>query len=203
MARAGASHNPAAEHPGCSCLGDEPDPGGRRRRFVRRSHRARRSHRCSQRGVDRPAAARRDPAPARRAFRALTPALVATWALAGLYLSLRPSLVVVLLGSHSHIVGGLVPATLCATTALASILSTWSARRAVVFGTLALAGGVLVSFAGIRAASSTLLFAGSANRGARLRPCVRGELPDPRPARGADGSRRAAGRRLRRQLLSV
>jgi len=117
------------------------------------------------------------PAPARRAFRALTPGLVATWALAGLYLSLGPSLVVVLLGLRSHIVGGLVPATLCATTALASILSrTWSARRAVVFGTLVLAGGVLVTFAGIRAGSATLLFAGSAIAGVGFGPAFAGSF---------------------------
>lgn len=117
----------------------------------------------------------RIPPAARGPFAALAPGLVATWGLAGLYLSLGPSLAVVLLHSHSHIVGGLVPAALCTTTAVASWLSrAWSSRRAVLTGTLVLAGGVLVTLAGIRTRSGGLLFAGSAIAGAGFGPAFAG-----------------------------
>jgi len=108
----------------------------------------------------------RIPLTARGPFVALAPGLVATWGLAGLYLSLGPSLAALLLRSHSHIVGGLVPTALCATTAFGSFVTRgWAGRRAVLVGTVVLAGGVLVTLAGIRASSGVLLFAGSAVAG--------------------------------------
>lgn len=127
------------------------------------------------------------PPTARRAFAALTPGLVATWALAGLYLSLGPSLAIVLLRSSSHIVGGLVPAALCSTTALAALLTRrWDGRRAVLTGTLILAAGVLITFAGIRRTSGTLLFAGSAVAGLGFGPAFAGTLRTLAPLAEAD-----------------
>ena len=58
--------------------------------------------------------------PARLRGDALTigPALIASWSLGGLYMSLGPSVAATLLGVHSRLVGGLVVAALCGTGAL-------------------------------------------------------------------------------------
>jgi len=115
------------------------------------------------------------PTTARSIFAALTPGLIATWGLAGLYLSLGPSLAIVILHSHSHIVGGLVPAALCFTTAVASLLTrTWSGRRAVLSGSTLLAAGVLITLVGIRTDSGLLLFTGSAIAGLGFGPAFAG-----------------------------
>src|SRR5271170_1986354 len=58
------------------------------------------------------------PTQARRPFLALTPGLIAIWALAGLYLSLGPSFTASLLGDRSIVVGALVPTALFGATAL-------------------------------------------------------------------------------------
>jgi MFS family permease len=119
----------------------------------------------------------RVPPEARATFTALTPGLIATWALNGLFLSLGPSLALVVLRSHSHVVGGLVPATLYFLTAVGSVATrTWDGRRAVVWGTLLGAAGVLVTLAGIRASSSALLFGGSAIAGVGFGAAFTGTL---------------------------
>ena len=119
----------------------------------------------------------RVPPEARQPFAAFTPGLIAIWALNGLLLSLGPSLALVVLRSHSHVVGGLVPATLFFFTAFGSVATrTWDGRRAVVWGTLLGAVGVLVTLAGIRASSSALLFGGSAIAGLGFGPAFTGTL---------------------------
>ena len=73
----------------------------------------------------------------RNAFLALTPGLITAWALAALYLSLGPSLTASLLHPQSVVVGALVPATLFAAAAVASVVTrSWTARRAVLCGSL-------------------------------------------------------------------
>jgi predicted MFS family arabinose efflux permease len=119
----------------------------------------------------------RVPPEARQAFAAFTPGLIATWALNGLLISLGPSLALVVLRSHSHVVGGLVPATLFFLTAFGSVATrTWDGRRAVVWGSLLGAVGVLVTLAGIRASSSVLLLCGSAIAGLGFGPAFTGTL---------------------------
>ena len=119
----------------------------------------------------------RVPPEARLAFAAFTPGLIATWALNGLLLSLGASLALAVLRSHSHVVGGLVPATLFFLTAFGSVATrTWDGRRAVVWGTLLGAAGVVVTLAGIRASSSALLFGGSAIAGLGFGPAFTGTL---------------------------
>jgi MFS family permease len=104
----------------------------------------------------------RIPRRARSAFLALTPALFATWALAGLYLSLGPSFTASLLGDRSVVVGALTPTTLCGATAVASVLTrAWPARLAVVGGSLLVALGVAITIVGIRSESALSLFLGS------------------------------------------
>jgi len=99
---------------------------------------------------------------ARSAFLALTPGLIAAWALAGLYLSLGPSLTTSLLHLQSVVVGALVPATLFAAATVASVVTrSWTARRAVLCGSLLLALGVAITLLGIRDESALPLFLGS------------------------------------------
>src|ERR1700677_4389716 len=102
------------------------------------------------------------PVRARSPFLALTPGLIAIWALAGLYLSLGPSLTSSLLGNRSIVVGALVPTTLFGATAVASVLTRgWTARLAVVGGSLLVALGVAITIVGISARSALPLFLGS------------------------------------------
>jgi MFS family permease len=102
------------------------------------------------------------PPRARSPFIALTPGLIAIWALAGLYLSLGPSLTASLLGDRSIVVGALVPTTLFGATAVASVLTRgWTARLAVVGGSLLVALGVAITIVGIIERSALPLFLGS------------------------------------------
>jgi hypothetical protein len=104
----------------------------------------------------------RIPRRARSAFLALAPALFATWALAGLYLSLGPSLTGSLLGNRSIVVGALIPTTLFGATAVASVLTRgWTARLAVLGGSLLVALGVAITIVGIIERSALPLFLGS------------------------------------------
>jgi hypothetical protein len=119
----------------------------------------------------------RVPPEARQPFEALTSGLIATWALNGLLLSLGPSLALVVLRSHSHVIGGLVPATLFFLTAFGSVATrTWDGRRAVIWGTVLGAAGVLVTLAGVRVSSPGLLFGGSAIAGLGFGPAFTGTL---------------------------
>jgi MFS family permease len=99
---------------------------------------------------------------ARSASLALTPGLIAAWALAGLYLSLGPSLTTSLLHLQYVVVGAFVPATLFAAAAVASVVTRgWTARRAVLCGSVLLALGVAITLLGIRDESVLPLFLGS------------------------------------------
>jgi predicted MFS family arabinose efflux permease len=119
----------------------------------------------------------RVPLEARHPFTALAPGLIAGWALTGLFLSLGPSLALVLLHSHSHVIGGLLPATFFLLSAPASVATrNWSGRLAVLTGTLLLAAGALVTLAGIRTSSPALLFGGSAVVGLGFGPAFVGTL---------------------------
>jgi predicted MFS family arabinose efflux permease len=119
----------------------------------------------------------RVPLEARHPFTALAPGLIAGWALTGLFLSLGPSLALVLLHSHSHVIGGLLPATFFFLSAPASVATrNWSGRLAVLSGTLLLAAGALVTLAGIRTSSPVLLFGGSAVVGLGFGPAFVGTL---------------------------
>jgi MFS family permease len=62
------------------------------------------------------------PAHLRTDVLAITPVLIASWSLGGLYMSLGPSVAAKLLGVTSHLVGGLVVGVLCGTGALAAYL---------------------------------------------------------------------------------
>ena len=108
---------------------------------------------------------------ARPLFLAAVPSLVATWALAGLYLSLGPALATTLLGGSSPVAGGLVVMSLLGTAAVASVIVRDAEPRVLmVRGSLLLVAGVMLTLAGVYFGSITALYAGSAIAGLGLGP---------------------------------
>jgi len=81
---------------------------------------------------------------------ALVPILVASWALGGLYLSLGPSIAAGVFGLHSHLVGGVVVALLCATGAVtAFVLQAWAPGRVLLISASLLTVGTAISLIGV------------------------------------------------------
>ncbi len=93
---------------------------------------------------------------------AVTPVLVTSWALGGLYLSLGPSIAGSLLGESSHLVGGLVVTLLCGTGALASfVLRDRPVRSLLAPAAGLLAIGTAVTLVGFTVASLLLTALGT------------------------------------------
>lgn len=106
------------------------------------------------------------PRPAWRAFAAGTPALIAGWALGGLYLALGPSIAAVLLHSADAVPGGLVIFLLCGVGAVTSVLLRGTgARTAMTAGSLLLVVGVGGTVIAIAAGSAPGFFLGTAFAG--------------------------------------
>uniref|UniRef100_A0AAU1TZS8 MFS transporter n=2 Tax=Streptomyces TaxID=1883 RepID=A0AAU1TZS8_9ACTN len=102
------------------------------------------------------------PAAAGSAFAAIALLDIAAWALGGFYLSLGPSLVRVVTGSDSILLGGLLVFTLAgAGAATIWLLRTVAASRVMRFGAAALAIGVAVTIAATHTGSQALLFVGT------------------------------------------
>lgn len=102
------------------------------------------------------------PAPAGSAFAAIALLDIAAWALGGFYLSLGPSLVRVVTGSDSILLGGLLVFTLAgAGAATIWLLRTVAASRVMRFGAAALAIGIAVTIAATQTGSQALLFVGT------------------------------------------
>ncbi|MEU0929813.1 MFS transporter [Streptomyces malaysiensis] len=102
------------------------------------------------------------PAAARSAFAAIALLNIAAWALGGFYLSLGPSLVRVVTGSNSILLGGLLVFTLAAAGAATIwLLRTIAAGRVMRFGAAALAIGIAVTITAAQTGSQALLFAGT------------------------------------------
>jgi MFS family permease len=79
----------------------------------------------------------------------VVPAMIASWALAGMYLSLGPSVASELLGLHSRLVGGVVVTLLAGTGALAIFLLRSRRASSLLAPSSALLGlGTLISLAG-------------------------------------------------------
>ncbi|GAA2093747.1 MFS transporter [Streptomyces albiaxialis] len=79
----------------------------------------------------------------------VVPAMIASWALAGMYLSLGPSVAAELLGLHSRLVGGVVVTLLAGTGALTvALLRSRSAASLLAPASALLGLGTLVSLAG-------------------------------------------------------
>ena len=106
------------------------------------------------------------PPAARGAFLAALPALIATWALGGLYFSLAPSLTEQLARSNDAVWGGLVIFLLCAPSALASFLiRELHPSRAMVAGSAVLAVGSAATVAAVLERSNSGLLASTAVAG--------------------------------------
>ena len=117
------------------------------------------------------------PQPARPLFAALTPTLIAIWALGGLYLSLGPSLAISLIHTNSHIDGGLVIVALMGASALASALvRAMSPRVIVIRGSLVLIAGVGITLLAVAIGSPVGLYIGSAIAGFGFGPAFTGIL---------------------------
>lgn len=128
------------------------------------------------------------PPAARPLFVASAPALAATWALGGLYLSLGPSLAIHLLGSESHVAGGLVVVALAGTGALASALArSVEPRLLVARASLALLVGVAITLVAVASGSTALLYLGSVVAGAGFGTAFSGVFRSLAPLAPPDG----------------
>jgi MFS family permease len=94
------------------------------------------------------------PTPARAAFLRALPALIASWATGGLYLSLGAPLVARELGGTTHLSQGLVVTALAVGGSTACFVArAWTARCTTLYGTTALAGGMSLTLLALGAAS--------------------------------------------------
>jgi len=106
------------------------------------------------------------PTTARRPLAFVAPALIAVWALAGFYGSLGPTLVHVVTGSNSVVLGGLSLFTLAASAAVTLLfIRSMTARSVMVLGTSSLVVGVSITLLAITEASTVGLFVGTAVAG--------------------------------------
>jgi predicted MFS family arabinose efflux permease len=107
------------------------------------------------------------PPQARRQFLVVVPALVAAWAVGGLYLSLGPSLAAGVLGVSSHLVGALVVSTLFGVAAIAAVIVyDRPPRRVMTGGAVVLVAGAGVTLLALALTSTPAFFAGTAVAGA-------------------------------------
>jgi len=98
----------------------------------------------------------------RAEFLSITPILLASWALGGLYLSLGPSVAAGSLGITDHLVGGLVATLLCGTGAVtALLLRNWPLPRTLLAGAVLLAVGTVGTLAAVDAGSAPLAALGT------------------------------------------
>jgi MFS family permease len=94
------------------------------------------------------------------------PALVAAWSLAGLYGSLGPALVRLLVGANSFVLAGLALFVLAGSGALTVLLLRTAAPRTVlVLGTVALVVGVGITLLAITHTAAAVFFVGTAVAG--------------------------------------
>ena len=111
------------------------------------------------------------PEQARPMFVAAAPAMVGTFALTGLYLSLGPSLAVLVLQTDSRAVGGLVVMALMGTAAVsAALLSRAQPGTVLLRAPALLIAGVGVTLIGVLTNSIAVLVAGSVIAGIGLGP---------------------------------
>ncbi len=115
------------------------------------------------------------PPGARALFTVSTPSLIAIWALAGLYLSLGPSLVILLLHTNSHIAGGLIILALMGGGAIAAtLLRGVDPRLIVARGSLILIVGVGLTLLAVLMGLPAGLYVGSLVAGIGFGPAFSG-----------------------------
>ncbi|WP_440409825.1 MFS transporter [Neorhizobium petrolearium] len=109
------------------------------------------------------------PPRARRALIKVTPVNVASWALAGFYLSLMPTLVAVATGITSPFVGGAVVATsMLSATVSVFVFRALAPQRVLFSATAGLMIGVLITLLGVEERAVGLLFLGTTVAGLGL-----------------------------------
>ena len=117
------------------------------------------------------------PAPARATFLAVTPIVVAGWALTGFYLSLGPSLTASLTGGDDRLVAGLPLAAIFGAGAVGSLLTPrWTAARAVLIGAPLFIIGTGLTITAVAAGQFWLYLVGSAVAGLGFGPSFAGSL---------------------------
>jgi MFS family permease len=106
------------------------------------------------------------PGPVRRPLMFAVPALVAVWALAGLYGALGPSLVKLVSGSSSIVLGGLSLFVLAGSGVVAVLLfQRQSARQLTLIGGVALLAGIALTLLAVGTRSTAWFFVGTAIAG--------------------------------------
>ncbi|MEU4238727.1 MFS transporter [Actinoplanes sp. NPDC026619] len=102
------------------------------------------------------------PARLRGDMLALTPIIIASWAIGGLYLSLGGSVAATELGLTNHLIGGLVVTLLCGTGAIASFaLRTLPTPRVLTLAATLLTIGSVITVAGVEWSNIALAAAGT------------------------------------------
>ncbi len=115
------------------------------------------------------------PSAARPVFVASVPSLIAMWALAGLYLSLGPSLAASLIPTENRVAGGLVIVVLAGAGAVASTAVRGIEPRLLLLrGSVVIAGGVGVTLLAVAFDSTAGLYLGSGVAGLGLGPAFSG-----------------------------
>lgn len=106
------------------------------------------------------------PPRARRPLLVAAPALIAVWSLAGFYGALGPTLVRLLSGSDSHVLGGLALFVFAGSGAVVVLLlRSASGRSLMLFGTTMLMAGVALTLVSMSTTSTALFFIGTAVAG--------------------------------------
>jgi hypothetical protein len=106
------------------------------------------------------------PPRARRPLLIAAPALIAVWSLAGFYGALGPTLVHLLSGSDSHVLGGLALFVFAGSGALVVlVLRAATGRSLMLFGTTMLIAGVALTLVSMSTTSTALFFIGTAVAG--------------------------------------
>ncbi|MGW0453703.1 MFS transporter [Gordonia sputi] len=102
------------------------------------------------------------PSALRKLFVTAIPAFVATWSMGGLYLSLGSSVVARVFGIGNHGAAGAVLFVFFASGAVTSLaITTWDAGTKLTYGYPALAGGAIISLAGVLTSMLPLYIVGS------------------------------------------
>ena len=102
------------------------------------------------------------PSALRKLFVTAIPAFVATWSMGGLYLSLGSSVVARVFGIGNHGAAGAVLFVFFASGAVTSLaITTWDASTKLTYGYPALAGGAIISLAGVLTSMLPLYIVGS------------------------------------------
>jgi MFS family permease len=102
------------------------------------------------------------PARLRSDVYAIVPIILASWALAGLYLSLGPSVASGLFGLGNHLIGGLVVTLLCGAGAVtAFVMRSWPAKTVLVLSAILLSAGTALTLAGVELHNITVAGTGT------------------------------------------